>query len=132
MDFEFGMRCQQAGARVVYDPRIVVHAPVDATMLTRRYFQRWSFKSGLSRGGGIDAARGSAPPVPRWLYRQLVEDAWFTWVRGRSLPPAAAFSRELRLWRAWGTIANVWHARLRPARHAAWVEAHSQKKNNVY
>lgn len=132
MDFEFGMRCQQAGVRLVYDPSIFVYAPVDEALLTRRYFQRWSFKSGISRGGGINAARGELIAVPRWLYRQLVEDAWFIWWRSRSQPSAVAFSRELRLWRALGTIANVWHARLRPGSHAGWVERHSQKKNNLY
>ena len=132
MDFEFGMRCQQAGVRVVYDPNIFVYAPVDPAMLTRRYFRRWSFKSGISRSGGINALRGDWRTVPRWLYRQLVEDAWFVWVTSRGQPPAVSFSRELRLWRALGTITNVWHARIRAGSHAAWVERHSQKKNNVY
>jgi hypothetical protein len=42
-----------------------------------------------------------------------------------------SFSRELRLWRAWGTIANAWHAWLLPRRHADWVKQRSQKRNNL-
>ena len=48
MDFEFGQRCLARGEAVAYEPRLVVTAPVEAAILTQRYFRRWSFKAGIS------------------------------------------------------------------------------------
>jgi glycosyltransferase involved in cell wall biosynthesis len=132
MDHEFGLRCQARGIRVVYDPRLVVHAPVDEACLTPRYFRRWSFKAGITRSGGVEAKRERLPRVQPWIYRQAMEDAVIV-ALGRLRPSTPhSFSRELRLWRAWGTIANAWHAWLRPGRHADWVEQRSEKRNNRY
>jgi hypothetical protein len=50
--------------------------------------------------------------------------------RGES--PATRFLRELRIWRAWGTMASRWMSKLRPAAYPAWVQARSQKRQNVY
>ena len=65
----------QAGIRVVYDPRLVVHAPVDEACLTPRYFRRWSFTAGITRSGGVEATRERLPRVQPWIYRQAMEDA---------------------------------------------------------
>jgi glycosyltransferase involved in cell wall biosynthesis len=132
MDFEFGMRCQRAGARVVYEPTLVVHAPVDAACLSPRYFRRWAFKAGIARDDEPPPARRRGPAVPRWVYRQVVQDALHAAVVGPFSPPAVAFARQFRLWRGLGTVAGAWHAWLRPAQHAGWVESHSQKRKNVY
>jgi len=126
MDFEFGARAQTRGERVVYDPRLVVHAPVDEQCLTVRYFRRWSFKA------GIDAAARGFPRVPAWTYRQVIEDWWATRRNKPGTLSPQEFSRELRMWRGWGTIANAWHAWLGPSRHAKWVMQRAQKKANVY
>ncbi len=132
MDHEFGLRCLSQGARVVYEPRLTVYAPVDPAVLTQRYFRRWSFKAGFARSGGADAVKSRWPEVPLWMYRQMLED-WFAirspWPRQSE---AERFGRELRLWRVWGTVANAWHAFLKPADHAAWVKRHSQKQANLY
>ncbi len=133
MDHEFGIRSQAQGTRVAYDPRLTVSAPVDPTCLTQRYFRRWSFKAGFARSGGAAAVAYRWPKVPLWIYRQMLED-WLSIhvLNGRASGSAQSFGRELRLWRAWGTVANAWHAFLRPASHAEWVKAHSQKKANLY
>lgn len=133
MDHEFGTRSQATGTRVVYDPRLTVHAPVDTACLTERYFRRWSFKAGFARSGGAAAVEQRWPQVPLWVYRQLAED----WVFSRFGSRRAAelshrFARELRMWRAWGTVANAWHAFAFPKSHAQWVQDHSQKKSNLY
>ncbi|MBC7378236.1 MAG: glycosyltransferase family 2 protein [Burkholderiaceae bacterium] len=132
MDFEFGLRCQSLGVRVVYDPRPTVYAPVDERCLTLRYFRRWSFKAGIGRSGGIEAAGKGAPRVPLWVYRQLVEDWAATFHRRNAALTPHHFSRELRMWRCWGTVANAWHAWLRPGTHAEWVKSKSQKTVDLY
>lgn len=121
MDYEFGLRCQRAGVAIAYEPALVVWAPVDAQLLSKRYFRRWSFKAGFANAA-----------VPRWVYRQFATDLLrlpLDWLRGA---PAPAFARELHLWRSWGTIASGWQARHRPATYPAWVQQHSQKKKNLY
>jgi glycosyltransferase involved in cell wall biosynthesis len=133
MDFEFGQRCRQRGEVVVYEPRLRVMAPIDPAMLTRRYFQRWSLKAGISPWQKMEPGVRHAAWVPLWLYRQLVADA-LGWLlaplRGERMDDR--FVRELRIWRACGTITSRWMSRLRPAAYPAWVARRSQKKQNVY
>ncbi|MEI7785004.1 MAG: glycosyltransferase family 2 protein [Betaproteobacteria bacterium] len=130
MDHEFGMRCHAKGARVVYDPGLVVHAPVDPACLTPRYFLRWAFKAGIARTGGIHAA-GQLPSVPLWMYRRFLQDAFVLSFKP-SLGTPSVFAQRMRKWRDLGAIANAWHAWLVPRWHSEWVKRQSQKKNNVY
>lgn len=130
MDYEFGMRCQARGERLVYDPGLVVHAPVDERCLTLRYFRRWSFKAGIAASNG--ALKSGRPKLPLWLYRRTIEDALSCLAHGFQARTPERFSRELRLWRGWGRIANAWHAWLAPGNHAEWVKSRSQKSNGMY
>ena len=128
MDYEFGQRCLAAGITVAYDPAIVVWAPVDAQVLSKRYFRRWSFKAGFVPSDGSAANAG----VPRWVYRQLLDDLLRLPLDLLSAAPGPRFARELHLWRSWGTIASGWRARRDPAGYPAWVQHYSQKKKNLY
>ena len=130
MDHEFGMRCQSRGAHVVYDPALVVWAPVDDRCLTRRYFTRWAFKAGIAGTGGLEAA-GRVPHVPAWQYRRCLQGLW-GWLWARDETESQRFARGLQCWRDAGAIANAWHAWLRPQAHAGWVQQRSQKKADVY
>ena len=132
MDFEFGTRSTAMHANVSYEPGLLVYAPVDEQCLTRRYFRRWAFKAGIARDNDASAQAASLLGVPRWVYRQLLLDLLSLVLRPRGSTPADDFSRELRAWRGLGRIASTWHQKLRPLRHAQWVENFSQKKKNVY
>lgn len=126
MDAEFGQRCLARGEVLAYEPQLQVTAPVDPAMLTRRYFRRWSFKSGISDWQDLPASQG----LPLWVYRRLVQDA-LLWLLAPLLcePPPVRFARELRIWRARGAISASWMSRLRPAELAAWVDRRSRKRN---
>jgi len=130
MDYEFGLRCAAAGVAIAYDPAMEVLAPVAPGMLSKRYFRRWSFKAGfnLQRRAGEAQLLG----VPRWLWRQAAQDLLCWPWQALARPAHAAFSTELRLWRAWGSLASSWYARWRPAQFSQWVERYSQKTNNLY
>lgn len=130
MDHEFGMRCQEAGVCIVYEPVMVIQVPVDERCLSRRYFQRWAFKAGIAPSVCSAVGHDGGTAVPRWLYRQLVEDGCAVMFSRLRLGPQS-FTREMRLWRAWGTVCNAWYAMLWPRRHAEWVQRNSQKKNNA-
>jgi glycosyltransferase involved in cell wall biosynthesis len=132
MDHEFGVRSQQGGAHVVYAPSLTVNVPVDPHCVTKRYFRHWAFKAGIARDTESNSPHRHLPAVPLWIYRQLAEDALHVATWGWLRPPAEAFSRELRMWRTYGTVASAWHAWLHPAHHTVWIAKHSQKKNNVY
>lgn len=126
MDAEFGQRCMARGEVVVYEPRLCVTAPIEPAMLTRRYFRRWSFKSGISSWQDLPAGAG----VPAWIYRRLLEDV-LLWLLAPllCLPASARFARELRIWRARGMVAACWMSRLRPAAFPLWLEQCSLKRN---
>lgn len=132
MDYEFGMRSHQQGARIAYEPDILVHAPVDQACLTKRYFRRWAFKAGISRDDSSTADTVNRPGVPIWVYRQVFEDLLYVGLRPFSTASAERFSRVLRAWRGIGRIASYWHELLWPAVHGRWVEKYSQKRSNVY
>lgn len=132
MDYEFGLRCVNAGAHVAYDPGLVVHTPVARATITKRYFRRWSFKAGIAGDGSGTKPGPSILFVPRWVYRRWFEDLIFLLPRLSATDDAAVFSRELRLWRFSGTIMSLWHAKLRPSSHRSWIEKHSQKVKDVY
>lgn len=133
MDFEFGQRCLRRGEAVAYEPSLCVTAPVDPAMLTRRYFRRWSFKAGISPWQDLPRGERHLGWVPLWLYRQLLQDA-LAWLTAplRGEPEADRFLRELRIWRACGTVGSRWISRWRPAAYPGWVERRSQKRKNVY
>jgi glycosyltransferase involved in cell wall biosynthesis len=132
MDYEFGLRCRRGGARIVYDPAIVVLTPVIADCLSKRYFRRWSFKAGITPDAGHGLAQTPWRSVPRWVYRELIQDGLYLAGRSWFDPAAHAFTRELHFWRRLGTVASAWHAWLWPADHPRWVSKYSQKKQNVY
>ena len=132
MDYEFGLRCREAGVCVVYEPALEVVAPVDPRMLSRRYFRRWSFKAGFSGPDEQEGDGRSFLSVPRWVYRQLAQDLVIFPVEYIFKPAGVAFTRELRICRAFGTISSRWYGRLWPDTYPQWVERYSQKKNNVY
>lgn len=133
MDFEFGQRCLQRSEAVAYEPRLCVTAPVEPAMLTRRYFRRWSLKAGISPWQDMAPGVRHIAWVPAWLYRQLLQDA-LLWLIAplRGEAQAERFLRELRIWRALGTVQSRWISRLRPGAYLRWVEARSQKRKNVY
>lgn len=133
MDYEFGRRCARLGAGVVYEPTLVVRAPVDTQLLTPRYFRRWSLKAGISPWQEMTPGVRHLAWVPLWLYRQYLQDC-LKWLIAplRGEPPAERFARELRIWRASGTLLSRWISRLRPSAYPAWVKARSQKRQNVY
>lgn len=132
MDYEFGLRCAQHGTVLAYDPALVVCAPVDAPLLSKRYFRRWSFKAGISHDDAANSKIARLPQVPAWVYRQLVQDILRLPIDLLVSTPALAFTRELRIWRSVGTIASCWYAWLSPERYPQWVARYSQKKKNLY
>ena len=131
MDFEFGSRSGRLQALITYEPSLLVYTPVDSACLTKRYFRRWAFKAGIIKGDQ-SVAEAMFLAVPRWVYRQLLEDLQYLTFQASHVAPADKFNRELRVWRGLGTIAGCWHEKLRPSTHAQWVEKYSQKRKNVY
>jgi len=130
MDFEFGHRCAQRHAVLAYIPSLVVWAPIDAAMLSKRYFRRWSFKAGIMHPDAENIA--GSMRVPRWAIRQLFQDVIQWPLAALFKKPSEAFSRELRIWRGLGAVCSCWQAWARPHHYAEWVAHYSQKKNNLY
>jgi glycosyltransferase involved in cell wall biosynthesis len=131
MDFEFGMRSHREKAHVAYEPSIVVSAPVDSACLTKRYFRRWAFKAGIMPDSGQQNLK-TFLKVPKWIYRQLIEDIAYTIIRPNLRDSPDFFVRELRAWRNSGKIISAWHEIIYPKTHQKWIERYSQKKKNLY
>ena len=101
-DNEFQTRALAAGAVALYDPRIVVHAPVPHERLTKRYHRVWHSRHGrfyaLMRNPSFERSqRGTFLDVPGHVYRSAVREAG-GWARSLvARRGAAAFAHELRL-----------------------------------
>jgi glycosyltransferase involved in cell wall biosynthesis len=102
-DEDMYARLLAAGARGFYLPDLIIYHYVPPERLTKRYFRRWCFWRGVSRGV---LNRMERPPeahllgVPRWLYggaaRGVLRIISRTVKRRRE--PAAHFSDELAVW----------------------------------
>ncbi|HJR58572.1 MAG TPA: glycosyltransferase [Vicinamibacterales bacterium] len=101
-DHEFLLRLLRLGRTGVYDPRITVHAEIQANRLEHRYHRRWHAGHGhfhaLLRSEQMEqTTAGTIFGVPAHLYRQAFGDL-VGWVRARVAgDPARAFHHEVRL-----------------------------------
>jgi glycosyltransferase involved in cell wall biosynthesis len=100
-------RARNAGARVVYDPRLVVWHIIGPDRMRRSYFRRYAFQNaeGLAWRSDAPAAR-QLLGAPLHAYRR-VSEAFGAWVvaglRGRD-----AFRRELDFLHAAGWLWGRW------------------------
>ena len=110
----------QTMRKLLNDPENVVRHYVPAERLTRRYFRRWFFWHGKTQALMIDdlfpGADMSRIPriagVPRFVYRQAVEQL-FRWVRRLGSRDALALlTEEVRLLRYLGLMTECWRRRL--------------------
>jgi glucosyl-dolichyl phosphate glucuronosyltransferase len=102
-----------------YDPQLTVRHFVPAQRLTRGYFRRWFFWHGKTHARMLDDLYPdldfSRVPhiagVPRFAYRQAIEQGW-RWLRTRGSRDAlTALIEELRLLQHAGLLVHCWQRR---------------------
>lgn len=97
------------GAVGRYRPDLVIYHYVPAERLTKKYFRRWCFWCGVSRGV-IDCEYPMDVPylagVPRFLFGKAMRAAVSSLRDGltRAVPPEDRFERELSMWDVAGFI----------------------------
>jgi hypothetical protein len=102
-DEDMYQRLLAAGARGFYLPDLIIHHYIPPERLTKRYFRKWCFWRGVSRGV-LDKERQSPEVhlagVPRWLYGEAARGMLRMGKRviKRSIEPAQHFSDELAVW----------------------------------
>ena len=96
-------RLLMLGAKGRYRPDLIIYHYVPAARLTKRYFRRWSFWCGVSRGV-IDVEHPLPVPymagVPRFLFGKTAREAIRS-IGGSltgSVSPADWFASELNFW----------------------------------
>jgi glycosyltransferase involved in cell wall biosynthesis len=101
-DYEFERRALGLGATAMYDPRVLVRAPIPRERLMKRYHRAWHSGHGrfyaLMRDPSFErSGLGSILGVPAHVYRSAIREAaaWVGSVLTRR--NAAAFAHELRL-----------------------------------
>jgi glucosyl-dolichyl phosphate glucuronosyltransferase len=116
-DHEIFMRVRRYGLyRGYYDPAVSVRHFVPASRLTREYFRRWFFWHGKTQALMLedlhpDLELSRVPRiagVPRFLYRQTVEQLW-QWVRALGRRDAlGVMTEELRAIQFVGMLCECW------------------------
>jgi glycosyltransferase involved in cell wall biosynthesis len=101
-DYDLQRRALDAGEIALYDPRIVVHAPVPRERLMKRYHRAWHTGHGrfyaLMRDPAFEASRaGRFLGVPAHVYRRAVVETAGWGASLLALRGEAAFAHELRL-----------------------------------
>lgn len=119
-DHEIFMRLRRHGLyRGLYEPAIAVRHHVPTARLTRRYFRQWFFWHGKTRAlmlqdlyPDIDLASvRSIAGVPRFLYRQTLEQVWrYVRTLGRRDALAVLHEELLTLQHA-GLLLECWRRR---------------------
>jgi len=102
-DEDMYRRLLAIGARGLYLPDLIIYHYIPPERLTKKYFRRWCFWRGVSRGV-IDRDQKSSVAylsgVPRWLYgraaRGILNLTKDTLHRGKNF--AKSFSDELAIW----------------------------------
>ena len=100
-DHELLTRLYDAGGRMLYTPRLLVRAPVQADRCERGYHRRWHEGHGrfhaLMRSPRMEAARMTLFGVPGHLLRRAASDAAAWFVSAIHGDWDGAFAAELRL-----------------------------------
>jgi glycosyltransferase involved in cell wall biosynthesis len=108
-----------------YDPAVAVRHFVPAARLTRRYFRRWFFWHGKTQALMLEDLHPhlemSRVPriagVPRFLYRQTVEQLW-QWIRALGRGDAlGVMTEELRAIQFVGMLCECWRRGKASAEH---------------
>jgi glycosyltransferase involved in cell wall biosynthesis len=106
-DHEFLLRMWSAGGKAVYEPDVVVVAPIDTVRMQKAYHRKWHQGHGhfhaVMRSPVVEqSSAGRLFDVPAYMYRQCLGDAaaWIGHlVKGRA---NEAFLHEVRLRFFWG------------------------------
>jgi glycosyltransferase involved in cell wall biosynthesis len=122
-DHEIFMRLRRFGLYAgYYDPAVCVRHFVPAARLTRQYFRRWFFWHGKTQALMLwdlhpDLHTSRVPRiagVPRFLFRQSVEQ-WWRWIRTLGRADAlAVLTEELRALQHAGMLYECWRRRKLP------------------
>ena len=102
-DEDMYQRLLAARARGFYLPDLIIHHYVPPERLTKRYFRKWCFWRGVSRGvlgREKQSSEVHLAGVPRWLYGEAARSALRMSKRAirRTIEPAEHFSDELAIW----------------------------------
>jgi cellulose synthase/poly-beta-1,6-N-acetylglucosamine synthase-like glycosyltransferase len=125
-DHEIFMRLRRYGLYAgYYDPAVSVRHFVPASRLTRTYFRRWFFWHGKTQALMLEDLHPhlemSRVPriagVPRFLYRQTVEQLW-QWIRALGRRDAlGVMTEELRTIQFVGMLCECWRRGKASAEH---------------
>jgi glycosyltransferase involved in cell wall biosynthesis len=119
-DHELCVRLYSAGLYSgLYDPAVVVRHFVPASRLTRDYFRRWFYWHGktMARMAGaiyLDLDLASVPSilgVPRFVYREFLQQVWHWLRRAGRADALALLVEEVKLVEYLGIFVESWSRR---------------------
>jgi glycosyltransferase involved in cell wall biosynthesis len=97
-DVEFYQRIKKAGELTMYYPNAIVYHCPDSSRLTKMYLRRWYFRIG--EWGAQKFVSGASVPtlrtVPRWKYRQVLEQLLRSLVMSLTSRRREAFYHQLQ------------------------------------
>ena len=104
-DFEFELRFYRSGGQGLYEPSLVVTAPVEPERMTRTYHRKWHTGHGrfyaMLRNEKAERASARLFDVPSHMYRQAAADAvyWLKYSLQRQEPKAFLHETHLRFFK---------------------------------
>jgi len=95
-DVEFYQRIKKAGELTMYYPDAIVYHCPDSIRMTKLYLRRWYFRIGEWGAQKLDPGAGTLWMVPRWKYRQALEQLLKTFTLSLTRRRREAFYHELQ------------------------------------
>ncbi|MGH7767121.1 MAG: glycosyltransferase family 2 protein [Candidatus Binatia bacterium] len=95
-DVEFYQRIKKAGELTMYYPAAMVYHCPDPTRFTKSYLRRWYFRIGEWGAQKLAPEACTLGMVPRWKYRQTLEQLLKTFTMSLTLRHREAFYHELQ------------------------------------
>lgn len=130
-DTEFARRLLSGGERIRYEPAAVVHHPVPANRLRKKYLRSWFFeysRSDLAQSGDLPESTSSFAGVPLFLVRRMIR--WSVqWLF--SLRPSTRFACSLNLWTVAGTIVGFYELSRNRLREVGQLSGGHQGKETI-
>jgi GT2 family glycosyltransferase len=95
-DIEFYQRIKKAGELTMYYPAAIVYHCPDSSRMAKSYLRRWYFRIGEWGAQKLDPGTGTLWMVPRWKYRQALEQLLKTFTLSLTRRRRGAFYHELQ------------------------------------
>lgn len=97
-DTEIYARILQSNAKIIYQPRAIVHHVISANRLQKKYFRKWHFDGGIGQGISLGRyEKRNILGIPYYIIREFLEHGLKYMLALPTMKNDAIFFQEMKL-----------------------------------